>query len=250
MSELIYAVDFSNWNGEQVRDIIAEHQPTHVVVRLGTESRRHEQIAMVQLRQAQEMGCTVSAYVWAYWGLDAAAHVKDALKIACYEPLTMVWLDAEDPPIGNVVEWLVQAAAEVAREGFRPGIYTRKSWWVPNTGNSTALSALPLWTANYDGRATLDTWPEERYGGWEHLSGKQWSNKLPDGTGLDRDVFLPDMARRDVPPADPCAELRAERDALKAWLADTNSKLGAVAVDYVRQLRELADELEKLKPPT
>lgn len=208
MADLVYAVDVSNWQGADLQPIIAAHQPEHIVVRLSTEIDRNQRgIAIYQVQQALALGLSVSAYIWCYWRLDPHAHMLDALKVADaagLSPDVMLWLDVEDDDgarLETCQPWLVDAVAELERNGRRAGIYTSADFWQRRVGNSPDFARLPLWLAHWDGipKLTSSAMP---LGGWSTLAGKQWSE-----SPIDRDVF--DRAALFPPKLDPCSALRA-----------------------------------------
>lgn len=234
MPDYTYAIDVSNYQGFNITDLILEHKPAHIVVRLSTESDQHREIARQQLSTARLMGCTVAGYIWAYWDLDAALHVADALSVAGDAPLTHVWLDCEDEADAakfTTIPWIRQAVAEIEGRGLRAGIYTGRYFWRDRVGDATEFNTLPLWLASYDGRPQLasNLLP---FGGWTRVAGHQWSGDP------DRSVFDPAIFAQPAPavpaPADEVATLRLA-------LADVCDRIGdALAVPVLAKKKRLA----------
>lgn len=214
VTDLMKAIDVSNWQPGDLGPLIAQHKPQHVVVRLSTESQNNLDIARLQLSTALEAGCTVSGYIWCYWHLSPTEHAQQALSVADGFPLARVWFDCEDDPAGQLDDWLSQAVDLAERRGQRCGVYARKSWWQAN-GDSRGFTRLPLWVAQYDGIPELDI--VGVFGGWARAAGKQWTD-----SPIDRSVFDPAVLA-----PDPSQKLRegitaalAELDATRARLAE------------------------------
>lgn len=180
----VVGIDVSNFQPGDVSDLVAQYGARHVVVRASTESTQHRKAAIEQLVSAERAGCTVAAYIWAYWQLDPVAHVKDALATISGAPVATVWIDCEDGAPGpQLDDWLSRAVAQIEHMGYRAGIYTGTPWWKAQ-GDSHGFTRLPLWIANYNGRPTLDGIPLP--GGWTTASGHQWTSDP-----IDQNVFLP-----------------------------------------------------------
>ncbi|HWQ28445.1 MAG TPA: GH25 family lysozyme [Dehalococcoidia bacterium] len=192
---VVEAVDISNWTGRLSGATLGAWRQAGVrlVVRLSLESTLHRAIALQQLRAASEAGFAVAGYGWCYWQTDPTSNADSwcDLAHASATPLRMIWLDAEDDPAGaDVVGWLRRAAQRIEARGYRAGVYARQSWWWMVTGDSQALSDLPLWAVQWDGRATLDD--VRPFGGWsaERIVGKQYAGDVRlGGVAVDRNVF-------------------------------------------------------------
>ncbi|TAK36701.1 MAG: hypothetical protein EPO21_01735 [Chloroflexota bacterium] len=201
MPEFVHGIDVSNYQPRDLSRIIEEHHPAHVVVRLFLpQERPPEAHSMAQINSARDNGCSVGAYVWAYGSLDPRQTVRDAVGLArrCELEPPVLWIDCEtyvvrgkvDDP-GPDANWLRAAAEECHVLGVLPAIYTGGWWWHQYMDNTTEFADLPLWTAHYDEIADLDQ--VTLFGGWERARGKQWSQRLPNGRELDRDVFLQEV---------------------------------------------------------
>jgi GH25 family lysozyme M1 (1,4-beta-N-acetylmuramidase) len=192
MTELVYAIDVSNWQPSDLTALIRQHHPTHVVVRLSTESEALRQHARRQLETAVAEGCTVSGYHWIYWDGDSPeAEVADALAVAAGFELRRLWMDCEgdNPGMAFVEDRLSRAVAQAEAQGRACGIYVGANWWRQN-GNSHGFTRLPLWLADWDEVPNLDV--DDLPGGWTKLGGKQWSTT---NDTLDRDVFDAEVLR-------------------------------------------------------
>ena len=221
---LTYAIDVSNWQPADLGPIIAQHQPTHVVVRASTESIQHRTIARRQVQTALAAGCTVSAYIWVYFDISPTEHTANALSVMDGLPVDLFWLDCEGESAGGKLDhWLSQSVGLIEQRGKRAGIYTGAPWWREN-GDSKAFSRLPLWLADWTGQANLDPPSLGWFGGWTTLAGRQWSDT---GGTLDRDVFDPAV----LAPADPCTALKA---AVRRELATVDECLEAIGAARAR----------------
>lgn len=154
------------------------YQPRHVVVRLSTETTRHREIAVKQLRSAVANGCTTSGYIWCYFDEDPVRVVRESLHVvtAAAVPISMVWLDVEDElSVANasmsVETWLWSALRALWPR--RVGIYTARWFWERHVREP--FNFVPLWAAQYDHQPTLES--VELFGGWprELVWGHQYS---------------------------------------------------------------------------
>jgi GH25 family lysozyme M1 (1,4-beta-N-acetylmuramidase) len=151
-------------------------------VRLSTEGDEKRAIAEKQVDSALANVCTVSGYIWCYWDLIPESHIADALSVLNGRKPKMIWLDVEDPPSGNVVDWLRRAIKAVQSACYQAGIYTGPWWWNAHLPNITEFAHLPLWVADYNGKASLGD--VELFGGWTKAAGHQYA-----GHTIDLDVF-------------------------------------------------------------
>lgn len=126
-----------------------------------------------------------------------------------------------------------------ALAGKQPLMLGGRAWnhWtgvrrLQNDGLELANPA-PQWK---DVGTLLDRAEFDRWGGWSYIT-------VSDGAS----VLTPQPEPADNKDAI-IAQLRAEVTSLRNDLADKNSKLGAVAVDYAGQLRTLSERLAELKP--
>jgi lysozyme len=155
--------------------------------------RPPQEHSLKQIASARANGCTVGGYIWCYPDFDSKQSVWDALALAARANLDLpvLWLDVEtygnDP--GPSVGWLQAAVEECQAKGVQAGIYTGRWYWRYYAADSTELSDLPLWVAQYDGVADLDS--VKLFGGWKQAAGKQYQ-----GEGLDLDVFREEFTTR------------------------------------------------------
>lgn len=218
MPEIIHGIDVSNYQPRDLSGIIAEHRPGHVVVRMFLpEERPPQEHSMDQIKSARSNGCSVGTYVWAYRSLDPRKTVRDAIDLArrCELEPPVLWIDCETYVEGGEVrdagpdaEWLRTAVDECRVLGVQPGIYTGAWWWRQYMSNSAEFADLPLWTATYDEVADLGK--VALFGGWTRAGGKQYSEQLPDGRSLDRNVFLEEVCVARARPTNETLERLAE----------------------------------------
>lgn len=214
VEELTRALDVSNWQGDLADELeLARREGVgRIVVRLSLESDWHRRLAVQQLRQVAEVGLELDGYLWVYWDWSPESTVDAALALAreAGVQLGCLWFDCEDgrPGRGVVEDWLGRAVARAEEAGQACGIYTAAWWWTAawGAGDSDQFRRLPLWRADYDGRAELEA---PGFGGWEREEGHQYA-----GGAVDRSVF---RARR--LPGGPTAELERRVDGLTQALA-------------------------------
>lgn len=146
------------------------------------------QIAQRQLQATVELGLRPGGYLWGYRTQNPTEAVLGALQLAegAGVRLPILWIDLEDAQ-GPTADWVRTAIEFGNARGYRVGIYTG-GWWWPGHMGSAMFPDIPLWDANYNGKADLNL---PGYGGME-LVAHQWTDKAPNGTGLDRDVFRAD----------------------------------------------------------
>jgi len=188
-------MDVSSWQPRDLSELIAEHQPQHVVVRLYLpEEKPSQHHSFAQLVSARLNGCSVGGYVWAYQGLDPAKTIKDAVTLASEASLRfarpsntrfwterrprnpVLWVDCEtykDEP-GPDRHWLTEAWYAADSLGVAMGIYTARWWWQKYVENTHMFWDVPLWLAQYDHDPALSS--VLLFGGWERAAGKQWTN--------------------------------------------------------------------------
>lgn len=94
----IYSIDVSNWQGNDIRPLISQHQPTHVVVRASIESEALRQIAISQCKQVIEIGCTLDIYSWMYPWTNPEQAVNGWLSVPgdAGTPFHNLWIDVEE----------------------------------------------------------------------------------------------------------------------------------------------------------
>jgi GH25 family lysozyme M1 (1,4-beta-N-acetylmuramidase) len=225
-SKTISGIDVSNWQGGDISALLETYRPEHVVVRASTESSQHRQIARQQINTAVAHGCTVSAYIWAYFNLSPNEHTADAMGVMAGLPIEMFWFDCEGESAGGKLDhWLSQGVDIIERRGKRAGIYTSAPWWREN-GDSHGFSRLPLWLADWTGRPNLDPPSLGWFGGWTKLGGRQWTDT--NGT-LDRNVFDPAVLVPAVPvPAPPVPPAPSVHDRVLAELDASRARIAEI----------------------
>eukprot|EP01113_Clastostelium_recurvatum_P003697 TRINITY_DN11615_c0_g1_i1.p1 TRINITY_DN11615_c0_g1~~TRINITY_DN11615_c0_g1_i1.p1 ORF type:complete len:229 (+),score=34.92 TRINITY_DN11615_c0_g1_i1:121-807(+) len=98
--------------------------------------------------------------------------------------VSMIWLDIEGPGTywgsnqATNENFIDQLAKEGTSLGYKLGVYTSASQWIPIVGKWTGLSNLPLWYAHYNNQQNFDDFTP--FGGWTKPSIKQYA----DGPGL------------------------------------------------------------------
>lgn len=171
---VVYALDVSHWS-RTVAD--AELRCMwDAGVRHFIAGTQNSQITRQQLAQAVKGGMTIDAYVYLYWREDIATQVERALTTIEGLPVGILWLDVEEDPAGHEPEEIESMVVDAAAAcGDMPcGIYTGRSYWVWNVGNSEAFSHLPLWYALYDGKWDIDGYFDAYpFGGWPSADAKQ-----------------------------------------------------------------------------
>ncbi len=199
---LVQAIDVSSHQPRDLSDIIREHRPTHVVVRMYLpEENPPQEHSIAQVESARANGCTVGAYVWAYRSSDPRETIRDAVALArrCNLDLPVLWIDCEnylDSDPGPDAAWLREAVDECRSAGVRPGIYTGGWWWRDRMGNTSEFADLPLWAAEY--REPREPSSCTLFGGWTQAYGKQWTENP-----IDRSVFLSEVCVSASPVREP-----------------------------------------------
>lgn len=177
----VFAVDLSNWSGELSPVHIAclqQNSVRYAVVRASLEpGRNRQQIARQQLDALIAAGIEVGVYLWCYGSWQAEQTVIDTVALLDGRPCRWFFLDVEDEGDPVDAAWLRRAVNEIVRQGRQPAVYSGAWYWNdPRYLNgSTALSDVPLWTADYDG--VPDLAQVHLYGGWPAslVYGKQYA---------------------------------------------------------------------------
>lgn len=190
---LVESIDVSNHQERDLTHYIEMVNAAHVVVKLyqTIESAGGRAHAKAQINSARLNGCTVGGYVWLYRSVDPVRQVRDALLLAeeANLPLPILWIDVElytDNSIPTVAQ-INAALAECEVQGVRGGIYSAR--WAWDILGNPSFPGVPLWVAEWDSVPALNVPPI----GDMTLVGKQYTNTAPDGSGLDRNVFLPEF---------------------------------------------------------
>lgn len=134
-----------------------------------------------QLASARRKGQLVGFYHFPHYSNDPAddwAAFKKALA-GRYRAGDNIVLDHEagkDPGVIKAANWAVLFCAKAERDGYRPWVYSNRSWALD--GHCRGLSKYPHWLAQPDGTTNEPTSPFDR------LVAKQYS-----WTPYDKDVF-------------------------------------------------------------
>lgn len=163
-----YAVDVSNWSGlisiqqaQGIKDagygraIVSTYDPT---------------VTRYQLESFRAVGLEAEAYVYmTFDGRTPESQIQQAHSVLNGTGIRRLWIDLEDGrashySVQDTVFFIANALAEAQRLGFEFGIYTRRDWWMRQTGNSTQFRGILLWDATNDHVPDLSFNP---YGGWE-----------------------------------------------------------------------------------
>ncbi len=175
------AIDVSNYSGPisstQARALVAAGVRRVVV---GTQAPRAPYPPCAvgqQIPALLDAGVEVHAYVYLWLAEDGAAQVRAALDLVApwRERLGGIWLDVEDTTATALspAERLDGVrTATAAAEPMPVGIYTARWFWREAMADTTACAGLPLWVAEYDGRADL-AFPA--FGGWTVAAMKQYA---------------------------------------------------------------------------
>lgn len=194
MPGLVRAIDVSSAQPQDLAGIIAAYKPAHVIVKLYLPWENIPQsYSRAQIASARAAGCSVGGYVWCYRSADPAQTVNAALDLAgsVGMGLDVLWLDCETYEEGGRViddgpdaNWLEGAFAACRARGIQPGVYSG-AWWLPGyLGDLSVLAGIPLWLAEYNGIADLDSVDLMRPLQREQLYGHQYA-----ADGIDLDVF-------------------------------------------------------------
>jgi hypothetical protein len=182
------AVDVSSHQPTDLTYIVQQTRAKHVCVKLYLPEESPPQThSIAQIESARALGCTVSAYIWAYPELDPVASVCSALDVcdwAQHIPY-ILWLDCEPYEGGPMPSeaWIHAAIGECHRQHIKPGIYTGQWCW----SLGPAFAHIPLWDARHDYKPKL-TRPV--YGGWKSCAAKQFEVRiLEDGSKVDMNVW-------------------------------------------------------------
>lgn len=183
-----------------------QHNITFAIARAYRSVGSPDAAAPETLRAARAAGITaLGAYHFPAMHVDPTQQVRDsvaALRSAGAPPLDMYWLDIEayawPANVTANLDFIVALKNAAEGLGLRVGMYSGHHSWPSITGDSHALSALPLWYAHYERPANPSFsdygtahYSGSPYGGWTHPHMKQFDGdaKL---CGADVDVnWLP-----------------------------------------------------------
>lgn len=130
------------------------------------------------LHDARAAGLLTACYIAINGDHPGGWHVEQGAELAGAEwehtLFCAVDVEIDGITLDNIHEGVTALQARLKP----PAIYTGEWFWSGHLGNLTAFSNVPLWTAQYDGVAILDS--AKPYGGWTpaRIVGKQYS-----GTG-------------------------------------------------------------------
>ena len=205
-----YAVDISVWTDpitDPDVDCMWDAGVRHIII--GTQFL---EVTRQQIKIAVRGGMTIDLYVYLYWNEDISAQVQEALDLAEeFRQVDRIWLDVEEDPGGLGYDALKAHVDEaVAAAGDFPiGIYTGWGYWHTYMRNTTDYAEHPLWYARYDDIGSLDTWEDDRFGGWALPWGKQYydNHRHLCDLALDHNMvqwdIVPDVVvSREIPPDD------------------------------------------------
>lgn len=190
---IVQAIDVASYQPRDVTTLVRELGCEGVIVRLYLPAENPSQDhSLAQIASAQAAGCVVGGYMWCYPDLDPHQSVIEALALAERAGLNLpvLWLDLEtyEGAPGPNALWLRRAIAQCEANGVQAGFYTAKWYWDAYMPGFTEFGTadVPLWAAVYEDLPQgqdLDHWVP--FGGWGHLTGKQWTS-----TPVDRNVML------------------------------------------------------------
>lgn len=126
-----------------------------------------------QIRAAHAVGLWVDVYHYVVWHNSMLNQVAQIIDAIGGEHIGVVWIDAEDDPPSNWTPFDVNSAISVMAESlwaqnYTSGIYTRASWWVQFTGNTSGFRHMLLWCTEYDLAPPYDFawWSTHSFGKW------------------------------------------------------------------------------------
>ena len=165
-------VDMSHWGGPLTAEEAAcmkESGIRKIIVGSGHPGPGNSgEWSRQQAASALAHGLEADAYVYLYLASAPAAKILVAFGALRGLPIGRWWLNVEDVDspwyTPDERERIVLGCLDVVEDSMkRAGIATARWWWIPNMGDSTRFSHLPLWNAHYDGDPDTDGLP---YGGW------------------------------------------------------------------------------------
>lgn len=192
---LIEGIDVSSYQPRDLSGLIALSGARHVVVKLYQSFEIPPQEHSIdQIESARLEGATAGGYFWLYRvaPADARAQVRGALAVADEAGLALpvLWVDVEDYTDGTIptARQVSDALDECAKHSVLGGVYWNEGIW--RRLGSPDFGGVPLWAADWDEIPLLDT---PAFGDMI-LVGKQYTSTAPDGSPLDRNVFLASFA--------------------------------------------------------
>jgi len=225
----VHSIDVADYQPRDLSQIIAAYQAKHVVVHLYIPGEgKGPQYSQAQLQSTLDNGCTPGGYVFCYRPTDSAERLLfNALEICAGMNIQLpcMWVDAEPSVYGPGPDegWLDRWFGLCDSLQTPSGIYCNIDWlsthpYMPKYANR------PLWLAYWDGIADVTQGPVPH--GWAELAGKQWEVAHGSLGEIDRDVFREEWTVYSAPEQpDPCADLKAENDRLRAGIDEAIAML-------------------------
>lgn len=227
----VHSIDTSSFQPRNLTRIIQAYRVKHVVVHLYLSHETPDpQHSKDQINSARDNGCSAGGYVFPYRPADDPERMLwDTLELCSSVGLELpcAWIDAEPNDWGDGPDeaWFDSWYDLCASVQMPTGPYCNRDWmnthsYMPKYGEM----GHPLWLANWDGVA--DVTQGHIPAGWTELAGKQWEVAHGPLGEIDRDVFREEWTVYQAPPVtDPCADLRAENDRLRAGIDDAITML-------------------------
>lgn len=222
----VHAIDTASYQPRNLGPLIHAYQAKHVVVHLYMPGEGPgPQWSRDQINSARGNGASAGGYVFPYRPSDDVDwYFQNTLELCASVDLELpaCWVDAEPSPYGPGPDesWIDRWNALCDSVGMLTGPYCNPAWlskypWMKKYGEQ----GRPLWLAHHGVPADLTIYPPPA--GWAQLAGLQWEVSPDTGLGqIDRDVFREEYTvYHHAEQPDPCAELQAKYDALKAGLA-------------------------------
>jgi hypothetical protein len=186
----VSALDISNHQSNSYKALIDQLNPDHVIVRIPQHAEPQSlwDIAYEQTAHVLSVGKSLGGYGWLYRDEPIDDQVADWYEFLATAGVTVpvLWIDIEPYQTNSNLpstEQIKQCIELVRRGGISPGIYTGPwVWSLLRNPIDPVINACPLWTAEYNGLATLSD--VTLYGGWTVAVGHQWTS-----SPLDQSVF-------------------------------------------------------------
>lgn len=221
----VHAIDVADYQPRNLGPLIHAYQAKHVVPHLYIPGEgKGPQYSKDQINSTRDNGATAGGYVFPYRPTDSVdVYFQNTLDLCASVGLELPvgWVDAEPSTYGPGPDeqWMDSWVERSFSVGMVPGLYCNPDWFKehPEFHKYGSMGVI-LWLAFWDGIADVTVgWIPE---GWTQYGGKQWEVSPDTGLGqIDRDVFRPEYTVYQPEIVDPCAELQAKYDTLKAGLA-------------------------------
>lgn len=230
----VHSIDVASYQPRDLTQIIRAYKPKHVVVHLYLSHESPDpQISKDQINSARDNGCSAGGYVFPYRPADDPERMLwDTLELCASVDLQLpaCWADAEPNPYGPGPDeaWFDQWFDLCDSVQMKSGPYINPDWlatypWTRKYGRQ----GRPLWLAHYGVPADLTIYPVPPW--WTELAGLQWEVSKGQYGEIDRDVFREEWTVYNAPPiTDPCAEIKAENDRLRAGIDEAIAMLNTL----------------------